>query len=166
MVIFNQFSRRYHVAVFWRCIRLSEKFLSFYEEIIDAQRFLFYISLSNILFCWDKYRDISQTWFHVCMKMHCCKKHVCERKTLFGQPNSCESELQVIVRLLFHWHYFSFYLGSILLWHLTKLFKKVYNIVTNYFFSKSEVFVCRFNIHIFLNFADSIFPILLCGKWK
>ena len=29
------------------CIRLSEKFLSFYEEIIDAQCFLFYIILSN-----------------------------------------------------------------------------------------------------------------------
>ena len=47
-------------------IRLSEKFLSFYEKIIDAQRFLFYIILSNyvryIFFCWDKHRDISQTW--------------------------------------------------------------------------------------------------------
>ena len=46
-------------------IRLSEKFLSFYEELIDAQRFLFYIILSNyvrpILLCWDKHRDISQT---------------------------------------------------------------------------------------------------------
>ena len=28
-------------------IRLSEKFLSFYKEIIDAQCFLFYISLLN-----------------------------------------------------------------------------------------------------------------------
>ena len=59
-------------------IRLSEKFLSFYEEIIDAQRSLFYIILSNyvrsILFCWDKHRDILQIWFHVCMKVHCCKK--------------------------------------------------------------------------------------------
>ena len=56
-------------------IWLSEKFLSFYE-IIDAQCFLFYIILSNyvrfILFCWDKHRDISQTWFHVCTKVHCC----------------------------------------------------------------------------------------------
>ena len=36
-------------------IRLPEKFLSFYGEIIDTQRFLFYIILSNfvraILFC-------------------------------------------------------------------------------------------------------------------
>ena len=71
-------------------IRLSEKFLSFYQEIIGA-RFLFYIILSNylrfILFCWDKRRDISQTWFHVCAKVHCCKKHACKRKTLSGQPN-------------------------------------------------------------------------------
>ena len=28
-------------------IRLSEKFLSFYEEIIEAQRFFFYIILSD-----------------------------------------------------------------------------------------------------------------------
>ena len=44
--------------------RLSEKFLSFYEE----KFLLFYIILSNyarsILFCWDKHRDISRTWFH------------------------------------------------------------------------------------------------------
>ena len=29
------------------CIRLSEKFLSFYKEITDVQCFLFYISLLN-----------------------------------------------------------------------------------------------------------------------
>ena len=73
-------------------IRLSEKFLSFYGKIIDARCLLFYIILSNyirsILFCWDKHHDISQTWFHVCMKVHCFKKHVCERKTLSGQPNT------------------------------------------------------------------------------
>ena len=44
---------------------------------INAQRFLFYIILSNyvrsMLFCWDKHRDISQTWFHVCMKVHWCE---------------------------------------------------------------------------------------------
>ena len=54
-------------------MRSSEKFLSFYEKIIDAQGFLFYIISSNyvrsILLCWDKHRDISQTWFHVCMKV-------------------------------------------------------------------------------------------------
>ena len=71
-------------------IRLLETFLSFYQDIIDAQRILFYIILSNyvrsILFRWDKHRDISQTWFHVSMKVHCCKKH--ERKTIFGQPST------------------------------------------------------------------------------
>ena len=30
-----------------KSIRLSEKFLSFYKKIIEAQCFLFYISLSN-----------------------------------------------------------------------------------------------------------------------
>ena len=38
-----------------KCIRLFEKFLSFYGEIIETQHFLFYIILSNyvrsILFC-------------------------------------------------------------------------------------------------------------------
>ena len=71
-------------------IRSSEKFLSFYEEIIEANVFCF------ILFCRTTYDpfcpahkcDISQTWFHVCMKVHCCKKHVCERKTLPGQSNN------------------------------------------------------------------------------
>ena len=29
------------------CIRVSEKFLSFYKEIMDVQCFLFYISLSD-----------------------------------------------------------------------------------------------------------------------
>ena len=75
-----------------KCIRLSEKFLSLYEEVIDALRFLFYIILSNCvrstLFRWDKHRDISRPWFHVCTKVHCCKNHVCERKTLSGQPNT------------------------------------------------------------------------------
>ena len=57
----------------------------------NNRRFLFYIILSNyvrsMLFYRDKHRDILQTWFHVCMKMHRCKRHVCERKTLSGQPN-------------------------------------------------------------------------------
>ena len=52
-------------------IRLSEKFLPFHEEIIDAQRFFFYIILSNyvrsILFCSNKHRHISHTCFHVCI---------------------------------------------------------------------------------------------------
>ena len=47
-------------------IRLSEKFLLFYEGIIDVQRLLFYIILSNyvrfILFFWDKHRDISRLY--------------------------------------------------------------------------------------------------------
>ena len=29
------------------CIRLSEKFLSFYKEVVDAQHILFYIILLN-----------------------------------------------------------------------------------------------------------------------
>ena len=32
-----------------------------------------------------KHRDISRTWFQVCTKVHCCKKHVCKGKTLSGQ---------------------------------------------------------------------------------
>ena len=45
----------------------------------NNRRFLFYIILSNyvrcMLFYRDKHRDILQTWFHVCMKVHCCKRH-------------------------------------------------------------------------------------------
>ena len=74
-----------HVHIMRVIFRLSEKLLSFYEEIIDAQRILVYIILSNylrsILCCWDKHRDISQT-FHVCMMVHCCKS-----TTRSGQPN-------------------------------------------------------------------------------
>ena len=103
----------------FKSVRSSEKFLSFYEEIIDARRFLYYITLccityyyillhityyyimlytlcfvlyyiillnrwDKLLNCWDKHRDISQTRFHVCMKMHRCKKRVCGRKILFN----------------------------------------------------------------------------------
>ena len=46
-----------------------------------------------ILFCRITYDpfcsvEINTATFHVCMKVHCCKKHVCERKTLSGQPNT------------------------------------------------------------------------------
>ena len=73
-------------------IRSSEKFLSFYEEIMDAQYFSFYIILSNyvwsILFYQDEDRNVWQIRFHVCIKLHRCKRRVCKRKTLFGQPNT------------------------------------------------------------------------------
>ena len=36
----------FNIYILYLCIRLSEKFLSFYDEIIDAY-FLFYIILSN-----------------------------------------------------------------------------------------------------------------------
>ena len=35
------------LCILFYCIRLSEKFLSFYKEIIDTQCFFFYISLLN-----------------------------------------------------------------------------------------------------------------------
>ena len=88
-VLYNLYVESFYARLY---ISLPVKFLSFYEKIIDAQCFLFYIILSNyvrsILFCWDKLRDISQTRFHVCTKLHCCKKHVCEKETLSGQPNT------------------------------------------------------------------------------
>ena len=71
------------VGYYWS----SEKFLSFYKEIMDAQHFSFYIILSNhvwsILFYQDKDHNFWQIRFHVCIKMHCCKRRVCKRKTLF-----------------------------------------------------------------------------------
>ena len=44
--------------------------------------------------------DISQTWFHVCTKLHCWRKHVCERKTLSRQPNTCYSAAPCTTRVL------------------------------------------------------------------
>ena len=59
---------------------------------MDAQHFSFYITLSNyvwsILFNQNKYHNVRQIRFHVCIKMHRCKRWVCKRKTLFGQANS------------------------------------------------------------------------------
>ena len=73
-------------------IRSSEKFLSFYKEIMDAQDFPFYIILSNyvcsILFYQNKDHNIRQIRFHVCIKMHRCNRRVCKGKTLFGQPDT------------------------------------------------------------------------------
>ena len=80
-----------HVIKCRAIIRSSEKFLSFYKEIMDAQHFPFYIILSNyvrsILFYQDKDHNVRQIRFHVCTKMRRCKRRVCKRKTLFGQPN-------------------------------------------------------------------------------
>ena len=72
-------------------IRSSEKFLSFYKEIMDAQYFPFYIILSNyvwsILFHQNKDHNVRQIRFHVCIK-HRCERRVSKRKTLFGQPDN------------------------------------------------------------------------------
>ena len=105
-------------------IGLSGKFLSFYEEIIEARRFSFHIILSSyvrsILFCWDKHRDISQTWFHLCTKVHCCRKYVCERKTLFGEPNMSGRQnvsnwyLRVLITFVLNYHMGNSHLYSII----------------------------------------------------
>ena len=87
---------RFRTAGIERSLRSSEKFLSFYKEIIVAQYFLFHIILSNylwsILFYQNKDRNVRQIRFHVCIKMHRCKRRVCKRKTLFRQPNVIPSE--------------------------------------------------------------------------
>ena len=75
-----------HDTTYWS----SEKFLSFYKEIMDAQHFPFYIIISNyvcsILFYQNKDQNVRRIRFHVCIKMRCCKRRVCKRKRLFGQP--------------------------------------------------------------------------------
>ena len=75
----------------FRCIRSSEKFLSSYKEIMDAQHFHFYIILSNyvrsILFYQNEDHNFRQIRFHVRIKMYRCKRRVCKRKTLSGQTN-------------------------------------------------------------------------------
>ena len=64
--------------------RSSEKFLSFYKEIMDAQHFPFYIILSNyvrcILFYQNKDHKVRQIRFHVCIKRHGCKSRVCKER--------------------------------------------------------------------------------------
>ena len=58
---------------------------------MDVQHFLFYIILSNyvwsIFFYQNKDHNVRQIRFHVCIKMRHCKRRVCRRKTLNGQPN-------------------------------------------------------------------------------
>ena len=75
-------SNFYHfdIAFILRCIRSSQKFLSFYKKIIDAHNRLFHIILLiyvwYILYYWDKNRNVWETKFHVCVKMHYCERHV------------------------------------------------------------------------------------------
>ena len=38
--------------------------------------------------------------FHVCIKMRRCKRRVCKRKTLFGQPNTCATVVILVVSIL------------------------------------------------------------------
>ena len=55
---------------------------------MDALHFPFYIILSNyILFYQNKDHNVRQIRFYVHIKMHRCKRRVCKRKTLLGQPN-------------------------------------------------------------------------------
>ena len=76
--------------VLFNGIRSSEKFLSFYKEIMDPH-FPFYIILSNYvwstLFYQNKDHNVRQIRFHVCIMMLRCKRRVCKRKTLFEQLN-------------------------------------------------------------------------------
>ena len=59
-VVRNTFARERHFSGSpIQYVGLSEKSLSFYEEVIDAQGFFFFI----ILFCRDKHCDVSRTWF-------------------------------------------------------------------------------------------------------
>ena len=66
---------------------------------MDTQHLLFYIILStyvrSILFYQNKDHNVRQIRFHVCIKMHRCKRRAYKRRTLFGQPNS-------IHKLLYH----------------------------------------------------------------
>ena len=59
-------------------IRSSEKFLSFYKEIMDVQHFPFYIILSNyarsILFYQNEDHNVRQIRFHVCINKNAVVK--------------------------------------------------------------------------------------------
>ena len=95
-------------------IRSSEKFVSFYKEIMDAQHFPFYIILSNyvwsILLYQDKDYNVRQIRFHVCIKMHRCKRRVRKRKTLLMKYH-CPG-FWVILRLWLRQHICLFWQSS------------------------------------------------------
>ena len=55
----------------------------------DVSRFILFRRITRDSFCSVEI-NVSQTRFHVCAKVHRCKKHVCERKTLFGQLDTCQ----------------------------------------------------------------------------
>ena len=71
-----------------RNIRLSEKFLSFHEEIID-NRFILFCRIMYDTFCYVKINTV--TFHRFGFAFVCCKKHICERKTFFGQPNTWQA---------------------------------------------------------------------------
>ena len=63
---------------------------------MDAQYFSFYIILSNyVLFYQNSEHNFRRIRFHVCIKMHRCKRRVCKRKTRFGQPNIIANSLDL-----------------------------------------------------------------------
>ena len=73
-------------------IRSSASFFHFYKEIMDTRHFSFYIILSNyvrsILSIKIKTITFDRLGFTFGIKVHRCKRRVCKRKTLFGQPNN------------------------------------------------------------------------------
>ena len=51
-------------------------------------RFTLFYRITYDPFCFIKIdHNVRQIRFHVCIKMRRCKRRVCKRKTLFGQPN-------------------------------------------------------------------------------
>lgn len=90
----------YYIMYVKCSIGLSEKFLFLYKKIIDAWHFcfvLFYWITHGTFFSIKIFKDhnIWQISFRVCVKMRCCERHVCKRKTLFRQANASNKTLEL-----------------------------------------------------------------------
>ena len=49
-------------------------------------------------FCFIKIKIVRQIRFNVCIKMRRCKRRVCKRKILFGQPNNYFNAFNYILK--------------------------------------------------------------------
>ena len=63
-------------------------------------RFTLFYRIMYDPFCFIKIKITTFDRFHACIKMRRCKRRVCKRKTLFGQPNTshvcCTKRLEIL----------------------------------------------------------------------
>ena len=89
-------------------------------------RFILFCRIIHDPFCSIeiKITTLRQIRFHVCIKMRRCKRRVCKRKTLFGQPNSLLKSMQTNVNEI----------------NVRSIFTVICNFFARYFLTLYEVF--------------------------